>query len=99
MHNIRLNALLLVAAGIMSSTAMAEDQSSFTSLISKGFEVKSVVLVPLEAAKRAAENVSTDTVIVTLQNKNAVAVCYLALANWAYMNKASLDTPTLCEVR
>jgi hypothetical protein len=55
--------------------------------------------VPLEVAKRATESVKTDTVIVTLQNKQSVAVCYIAFANWAFMNKTSLDTPTLCEVR
>jgi hypothetical protein len=43
--------------------------------------------------------VKTDTVIVTLQGKQSVAVCYIAFANWAFMNKTSLDTPTLCEVR
>jgi hypothetical protein len=36
---------------------------------------------------------------VTLQNKKSVAVCYVAFANWAFMNKTSLDTATLCEVR
>jgi len=77
----------------------AEQQSSFTALVAKGFEVKSVVLVPLEVAKRVTDTVKTDNVIVTLQNKESVAVCYVAFANWAFMNKTSLDTTTLCEVR
>lgn len=94
---------LLVAAFCLASTAAgAQDlplQSSFTSLLAKDYEVKSVTLVPLEVAKRATESVKTDTVIVTLQSKQSVAVCYIAFANWAFMNKTSLDTPTLCEVR
>jgi hypothetical protein len=99
MRNAGLKTLLFIAATLVSITASAAEQKSFTDLVAKGFEVRSVVLVPLEVAKRASENVTTDTVLVTLQHKKSVAVCYIALANWAYMNKASLDTPTLCEVR
>jgi hypothetical protein len=91
--------LLFAVSSLAASSAYAEDQASFTSLIGKDYEVKSVTLVPLEVAKRATESVKTDTVVVTLQNKQSVAVCYIAFANWAFMNKASLDTPTLCEVR
>jgi hypothetical protein len=104
MRSTGLGTLLVAALGLASSSgAWAQDQpplqSSFTALLSKDYEVKSVTLVPLEVAKRATESVKTDTVIVTLQNKQSVAVCYIAFANWAFMNKTSLDTPTLCEVR
>jgi hypothetical protein len=81
------------------ATSAAEQESSFTALIAKGFEIKSVVLVPLEVAKRVTESVKTDNVIVTLQRQESVAVCYVAFANWAFMNKTSLDSGTLCEVR
>jgi hypothetical protein len=88
---------------LIAATASAQDQqpqqSSFTALLAKDYEVKAVTLVPLEVAKRATESVKTDTVVVTLQNKQSVAVCYIAFANWAFMNRTSLDTPTLCEVR
>ena len=90
---------LLAATVAVSTSASAEDQQSFTALVDKGFEVKSVMLVPLDVAKRATKSVTTDTVIVTLQSKSSVAVCYVAFANWAFMNKTSLGTPTLCEVR
>ncbi|WP_291158081.1 hypothetical protein [Hyphomicrobium sp.] len=87
--------------GSFSTQASADErmQSSFTALLGEGFEVKSVTLIPLEVAKRVTEKVKTDNVVVTLQNKDAVAVCYVAFANWAFMNKASLDSATLCEVR
>ncbi|WP_045835313.1 hypothetical protein [Hyphomicrobium sp. 99] len=87
--------------GLLPVTASADErmQSSFTSLVAKGFEVKSVTLIPLDVAKRVTEKVKTDNVIVTLQNREAVAVCYVAFANWAFMNKTSLDSSTLCEVR
>ncbi|MFT3731974.1 MAG: hypothetical protein QM780_11230 [Hyphomicrobium sp.] len=92
---------LATAAALVSSPVSADDrlQSSFTELVGKGFEVKSVTLIPLEVAKRVTEKVKTDNVIVTLQKQEAVAVCYIAFANWAFMNKTSLDSPTLCEVR
>jgi hypothetical protein len=91
--------LLFAALGLASSAALADGQQSFSALVAQGFEIKSVVLVPLEVAKRATATVTTDTVVVTLQNKTTVGVCYVAFANWAFMNKTSLDTPTLCEVR
>jgi hypothetical protein len=103
MRSAGLGTLLVAAVCLASSAASAQDQqplqSSFTALIAKDYEIKSVTLVPLEVAKRATESVKTDTVVVTLQNKQSVAVCYIAFANWAFMNKTSLDTPTLCEVR
>lgn len=102
MRSTGLGTLLVAALGFASSGAWAQDQplqSSFTALLAKDYEVKTVTLVPLEVAKRATESVKTDTVIVTLQSKQSVAVCYIAFANWAFMNKTSLDTPTLCEVR
>jgi|SRR6476661_2709294 hypothetical protein len=92
-------AFMSAASGAFADDPPSQLQSSFTALLAKDYEVKSVTLVPLEVAKRATETVKTDTVLVTLQNKQSVAVCYIAFANWAFMNKTSLDTPTLCEVR
>ncbi|HEY8193463.1 MAG TPA: hypothetical protein VIF13_00290 [Hyphomicrobium sp.] len=92
-------AFMSAASGAFADDPAPQLQSSFTALLTKDYEVKSVTLVPLEVAKRATETVKTDTVLVTLQNKQSVAVCYIAFTNWAFMNKTSLDTPTLCEVR
>lgn len=101
MRNISLGLVFATAAALISAPASADDrlQSSFTALVGKGFEVKSVTLIPLEVAKRVTEKVKTDNVVVTLQKQETVAVCYIAFANWAFMNKASLDSSTLCEVR
>jgi hypothetical protein len=101
MRSIGLGLVFAVAAGWISAPASADDmlQSSFTALVGKGFEVKSVTLIPIEVAKRVTEKVRTDNVVVTLQKNETVAVCYVAFANWAFMNKASLDSSTLCEVR
>ena len=101
MRSIGLGLVFATSMGLVSATASADDrlQSSFTGLVAKGFEVKSVTLIPLDVAKRVTDKVRTDNVVVTLQKNEAVAVCYVAIANWAFMNKASLDSPTLCEVR
>ncbi|MFA5956565.1 hypothetical protein [Hyphomicrobium sp.] len=101
MRSISLGLVFAAAAALISAPASADDrlQSSFTALVGKGFEVKSVTLIPLEVAKRVTEKVKTDNVVVTLQKQETVAVCYVAFANWAFMNKASLDSSTLCEVR
>ena len=101
MRSIGPGLLFAVTMGLLPVAASADErmQSSFTALVAKGFEVKSVTLIPLDVAKRVTEKVKTDNVIVTLQNKEAVAVCYVAFANWAFMNKTSLDSSTLCEVR
>ena len=101
MRSIGLGLVFATSMGLVSATASADDrlQSSFTGLVAKGFEVKSVTLIPLDVAKRVTDKVRTDNVVVTLQKNEAVAVCYVAFANWAFMNKASLNSPTLCEVR
>lgn len=102
MRSAGLRILFVATLGLVSATASAQEQpsqSSFTALLAKDYEIKTVTLVPLEVAKRATASVKTDTVVVTLQNKQSVAVCYIAFANWAFMNRTSLDTPTLCEVR
>jgi hypothetical protein len=101
MRSISLGIVFASAAALLSGSASADDrlQSSFTALVGKGFEIKSVTLIPLDVAKRVTEKVRTDNVIVTLQKQETVAVCYVAFANWAFMNKASLDSSTLCEVR
>ena len=101
MRSISLGLAFATAAALISAPASADErlQSSFTALVGKGYEVKSVTLIPLEVAKRVTEKVKTDNVIVTLQKQETVAVCYIAFANWAFMKKASLDSSTLCEVR
>jgi hypothetical protein len=101
MRSVSFGFVLATAAALLSTSASADDrmQASFTALVGKGFEVKSVTLIPLDVAKRVTDKVRTDNVVVTLQKQETVAVCYIAFANWAFMNKASLDSSTLCEVR
>jgi hypothetical protein len=101
MRSVSLGLVFATATALTSVPTWADEhlQSSFTALVGKGFEIKSVTLIPLDVAKRVTEKVRTDNVVVTLQKQEAVAVCYIAFANWAFMNKASLDSSTLCEVR
>lgn len=92
-----ISSVIALAASVVP--AWAEGQKSFTSLVSDGFEVKSVLFVPLDIAKKVSPDAASDTVVVTLQGNKSVAVCYLALTNWIVMNKSSLENPAICEVR
>lgn len=89
----------LIAALAAAAPVQAEGQQSFSSLLSGGYEVRSVLFVPLDVAKKVSPDAASDTVVVTLQGKTNVAVCYMALTNWIVMNKSSLENPAICEVR
>lgn len=88
-----------LAATLAMPAASAQEQQSFNALVGKGYEVRSVVLLPLDAAKRVAQDASSDTVVVTLQGGKSVAVCFMALSNWLGLVRTSLDNPGLCQVR
>lgn len=91
--------LALAAAATPAQGAAAQDTQSVNGLLAKGYEIRSVMMLPMDAAKRAAGDASSDTVAVTLQGGKSVAVCFLALPNWLTLNRTSLDNPALCEVR
>lgn len=92
--------LLAAAATLaLAAGASAQEQQALAGLLDRGYEVRSVDMVPLDAAKRVAPDASSDTVIVTLQHEASVAVCFLALSNWLSLNKGSLANPAICTVR
>ncbi|MGE0668757.1 MAG: hypothetical protein AB7O49_19545 [Sphingomonadales bacterium] len=91
--------LAAAAAVMVAAGASAQQQRSVDALLDSGYEVRSVAILPQDAAKRVAADASSDTVIVTLQNKSSVAVCFLALSNWLSLNEGSLTNPANCSVR
>lgn len=91
--------LAFAGTAMLLQGAAAQDTQSVNGLLAKGYEIRSVMMLPMDAAKRVAGDASSDTVVVTLQGGKSVAVCFLALPNWVALNKASLDNPALCEVR
>lgn len=84
-------ALLGLAAA--SGDASAQEQQSFKSLISRGYDVKAVTF----ARGESTEN--REVVLVTLQKDRSVAVCYFAAANWINLSNPALEDPKRCDVR
>lgn len=90
-------AVFLTLAG--ATSALAQDQMSFSALQGAGFELKTSDPLTLEQSQRINPDSQSEAIVVTLQKGPQVAVCYFALLNWIYMNKESLANTTLCEVR
>jgi hypothetical protein len=70
-----------------------EQQSSFKSLMGRGFDIKSVTF----ARGEATEN--RETFIVTLQSGKSVAVCFFSANAWISLSNNVLDDPKRCDVR
>lgn len=86
-----------LASGVLIGSANAKN-SSFNELVSTGYEIKTVTLIPIEVAKREQADVGTDTVAVTLQKGGSIAVCYFSLGNWLSANKKSLGNAAQCAI-
>lgn len=88
--------LCALAAAVMvggAGNCLAQEQQSFKSIMSKGYEIKNVTF----ARGEATEN--REIVLVTLQKDRSVAVCYFAAANWISLSPASLEDSKRCDVR
>ena len=64
-------------------------------LVSSGYEIKAVTVVPQEASSRVAQRPDKDAALVTLQKGSSVATCFLALD--AYVSPGMLDIPWCIE--
>jgi hypothetical protein len=78
---------------VLASQARAQEQSSFKTLMGRGYEIKSVTFVRGEATE------NRETFLVTMQKEKSVAVCYFAAPNWISLTPASLDDAKRCDVR
>lgn len=99
MYRIGMGFCLALAGAALLAPAAAQEQQSVNGLLARGYEVRSVIMLPMEASRRVAADASSDTVVVTLQGGKSVAVCFMALPNWVALAVNSLDNPALCEVR
>ncbi len=84
-------AVLGLAAG--AGTGSAQEQQSFKTLMSRGYDVKAVTF----ARGESTEN--REAVLVTLQKDRSVAVCYFAAANWINLSNPTLEDAKRCDVR
>jgi hypothetical protein len=76
-----------------SDCGAQEQQQSFKSLVSRGFEIKSVTFA------RGESTDNRESFLVTLQKDKSVAVCYFAAVNWITLNNAALEDARRCDVR
>jgi hypothetical protein len=86
-------ALALLGLAAAAGDGLAQEQQSFKTLISRGYDVKAVTF----ARGESTEN--REVVLVTLQKERSVAVCYFAAANWINLSNATLEDPKRCDVR
>jgi hypothetical protein len=80
-----------------SGEAMRVQLTSFSDLLSKGYEVKHVAIVSLEIAKGYSDKSTMPAAIVTLQRGNSAGVCYFGIRDW--IDGKSLDAKTQCDER
>jgi hypothetical protein len=87
---------LVISAAVLlavAAAANAQEQQSFKTIISKGYEIKSVTF----AKGDATEN--REVFLVTLQKEKSVAVCYFAAPNWISLSNTTLEDARRCDVR
>ena len=82
-------------AATTAATPAAPQRVKMSALVSSGYEIKSVTLVPQEVSSRVAQKPDKDAALVTLQKGSAVATCFLALD--AYVSPGMLDIPWCLE--
>ncbi len=78
---------------VQAPDARAQEQSSFKTLMGRGYEIKSVTFVRGESTE------NREAFLVTLQKEKSVAVCYFAAPNWISLSAPSLDDSKRCDVR
>jgi hypothetical protein len=93
------HARALLAATLFSLLALAapvhaqEQQQSFKTIISKGYDIKAVTFA------RGESTDNREIFVVTLQKEKSVAVCYFAAANWINLSSGTLEDSKRCDVR
>ena len=80
-------------AATFSGMAKAQDQQSFKTIISKGYDIKGVTFAKGESTD------NRETFVVTLQKEKSVAVCYFAASNWISLSTNTLEDSKRCDVR
>ena len=86
-------ALTVACTAALPSSAHAQEQQAFKSLIGRGFEIKAVTF-----AKGEATN-DRETFVVTLQREKSVAVCYFAATSWINLSTNAIEDAKRCDVR
>ena len=91
MNRLAIGAALLCMVQV--SEGVAQEQTSFKSLMGRGFDIKSVAFV------RGESTDNRETFIVTLQREKSVAVCFFSANAWITLSNTILEDPKRCDVR
>ena len=86
---------LVTAAALIcvAQASLAQEQTSFKSLIGRGFDIKNVLFIRGEVSE------NRETFVVTLQRDKTVAVCFFSAQAWVTLSSTVLDDPKRCDVR
>jgi predicted GNAT superfamily acetyltransferase len=89
------SALAVALLGLIAAAdeGRTQEQQSFKTLMSRGYDVRAVTFA------RGESTDNREVVLVTLQKEKSVAVCYFAAANWINLNNATLEDAKRCDVR
>ena len=81
-------------AGAQQGTPAVGKGTSYKQLITFGYEVKNVLIIPIEEAKQFQS--PNPLVLVTLQKSSSTASCLFGVPNWVAQLAQSLESPTQC---
>ena len=89
----KLFALAAAAICVATTAGLAQEQQSFKTLMTRGYDIKSVTFVKGESTE------NREVFVVTLQRERSVAVCFFSAANWINLSGTTLDDSRRCDVR
>jgi hypothetical protein len=90
---VRTSVALIVAGLALAAPAVAQEQQSFRTIISKGYDIKSATFAHGQSTD------DRDIFVITLQKEKSVAVCTFAAANWINLSTSYLEDSKRCDVR
>ncbi len=91
----RIFVALIVAGLALAAPAAAQEQQSFRTIISKGYDIKSATF----ARGQFQSSADRELFVITLQKEKSVAVCTFAAANWINLSTSYLEDSKSCDVR
>ena len=97
-------ARVLGLLGVLAFPALAQAADaptvSLPSLLSSGYEIKSVTVLPVDVEKLIwPKDAPVGTMVVTLQRSSSIAVCQLSGADLIYLRDNAMANEKLCSKR
>ena len=74
--------LCAMVVGLAHAQNADPNKATYQDLLTQGFEVKSVLLLPQDVSTRLSNASQPDTVIAVLQKGAATATCWITLSAW-----------------